>query len=492
MKGLTRFMCATSLALAVAACGGGGGGGGGIVAGGTGGTGIASGQITDFGSIFVNGIEFDCRGGSIESDDDSISATSSGDDVCNRARTQGLLGKGMIVSVEGSIDDVNRTTGRATKVRFRNDFQGPISSSNIDLTNNTIGVAGQTILVDDSTKFEIGATEIVGLAGLQQLSLSAANTVIEVSGLPNGSGQLLATRIETKSGVGNSDFEIKGIANVSGGTITVGSLTINVGSFSNPAIANGACVELKGTIAAGTLTLSRAPHRDDDCDGLQNSTGSTKAEVEGIVNGFTSATSQFKVGLQSVAVSSSTTYRNGVVDDLANGVKVEAEGPISGGVLNAVKIAFKPGVRMEASADANGSANVLGITVSTNATTELKNGLTIAGIQAGDCLRIRGFKTGASAILAQQIERRGSGSCSRTELRGPVDAKTPETSFTILGVPVTTGSNTEYNRPSSANARTAFYNALTVGGIAKGRGVEGPDNAIDATGSDGEVENEDD
>jgi hypothetical protein len=485
---ILRLTGAALLSVFVAACGGGGGGGG-VVAGGTGGTGIASGQITDFGSIFVNGVEFDCRGGSIESDDDTVSASSSGDDVCNRARTQGLLSKGMVVSVEGSID-ASGASGRATKVRFRNDFQGPISVSNIDLANNTITVAGQTILIDDATKFEIGGTEVFGLAGLQQLSLSAANTVIEVSGLPNGSGQLLATHIETKPGLGNNDFEIKGTASVNGATITLGNLTISVGNFSNPAITNGACVELKGTISGNTLTLTRAPHRDDDCDGLRNSTGTAHAEVEGIVNGFTTATSQFKVGLQAVAVSTSTVYRNGVVDDLADGVKVEAEGPIASGVLNAAKITFKPGVRLEANADANGSANALGIAVSTTASTRLKGGLTIASIQAGDCLRIRGFKVGAAAIIAQEIERRSGNACSRTELRGPVEAKTPETSFTILGVPVTTGAGTEYNGTSNGAARTAFYNALTINGIAKARGVETPDNAIDATGD--EAENEDD
>ena len=47
---------------------GGGGGGGDVAGGGLSGTGVSSGAITNFGSIFVNGVEFETSGASISLD----------------------------------------------------------------------------------------------------------------------------------------------------------------------------------------------------------------------------------------------------------------------------------------------------------------------------------------------------------------------------------------------------------------------------------------
>ena len=72
-----------ALALLQAGCGGGGGGGGGLAGGGIGGTGVTSGAISGFGSVFVNGIEFETAGTSFDVDDDP-------------AAVEGDLGIGMV------------------------------------------------------------------------------------------------------------------------------------------------------------------------------------------------------------------------------------------------------------------------------------------------------------------------------------------------------------------------------------------------------------
>ena len=59
-----RLAFATLAGIMTVSCGGGGGSGE-VASGGIGGTGISSGAVTGFGSIFVNGVEFDTSGASI-------------------------------------------------------------------------------------------------------------------------------------------------------------------------------------------------------------------------------------------------------------------------------------------------------------------------------------------------------------------------------------------------------------------------------------------
>ena len=77
------------LVVFIAACGGGSGGGGTVASGGIGGTGVTSGTVSGFGSIFVNGIEFDTDGASRDVDDKV--------DVSNGTDDDTVLGSGVVV-----------------------------------------------------------------------------------------------------------------------------------------------------------------------------------------------------------------------------------------------------------------------------------------------------------------------------------------------------------------------------------------------------------
>jgi hypothetical protein len=327
---LIKFTCAAALGLLVAACGGGGGGG--VVAGGTGGTGIASGQISGFGSIFVNGVEFNCSNATIVDDDGTIDQRR-GDAACAEGD---LLALNMIVRVDGS---VSGSSGNATRVHVSPILRGPVSE--INTTNGTFKVLQQTVVVEDATRFKINNTAGQGLT--TGLPLLAQNMVVQVFGfVDSANNNIVATFVRTRTDARHSanEFEIKGIVTVSGDVVTIGNFSINLGSF--PAPANGACVELKGSISGNTLTLIRAPKTDDDCNGgLRSDSGGAKAEVEGIVSGVAGTAPEltFKVGGQEVKTNASTTYPDG--DNLQDGVKVEVEGPISGGVMTASKVQIK-------------------------------------------------------------------------------------------------------------------------------------------------------
>ena len=109
-----RFLIHTFLAflmlLTFVSCGGGGGGSG--SGGGTGGlpggaveTGVSAGEIEGFGSIIVNGIEFETSGTEVEFEDEApFQCSPSLSDDCG-------LKKGMLVAMDSSFDD-NGTTYR--------------------------------------------------------------------------------------------------------------------------------------------------------------------------------------------------------------------------------------------------------------------------------------------------------------------------------------------------------------------------------------------
>ncbi len=127
-----------------AGCGSGGGGGGGL-AGGIGGTGaVAQGAITGFGSIFVNGIEFETDSSSFDVDDDSVA-------------TEGDLALGMVVTVIGTINN-DGVTGSASSVEYDDEVEGPVGNDPLedaDMITRTF-----TVSADDNV--ELSGMQIIG------------------------------------------------------------------------------------------------------------------------------------------------------------------------------------------------------------------------------------------------------------------------------------------------------------------------------------------
>jgi uncharacterized protein DUF5666 len=124
-------------------------------------------------------------------------------------------------------------------------------------------------------------------------------------------------------------------------------------------------------------------------------------------------------------------------------VMVEAEGHVTGGVLLADKITFKDTIRIEANADKTGSADVLGLNVALTSATRLNNlSGGIAGIAAGDGLKIRGFLSqDKSTITATRVKRQEHPiDADKILLQGPVssfDATSGAEKLVIAGITVT-------------------------------------------------------
>ena len=447
-----------SLSLLLAACGGGGSGGGG--GGSTTGTPAAAiGTVEKIGSVKVNGVTFDCLNATVTYDDGVVDA---GGDRCIEAQLRGELDDSMHVVVNGKVND-DGVSGSASSVRVKHRFKGPVGS--IDTTAQTFTILGQTIQIDDSTVFKIGSgPKTTGVVGLSSL---VVNSLVKVNGVAGPNGTFLATYVKTKSDSSGDSNEVKGII-TSIAPIQIGTLIIVLNGQTSPVL--GACVEAEGTLLGNILNVKPGPSGfklDDDCNGDKLPNDITKAEVEGVISGFDGVDDvEFKVGGQAVSISNTTTFRPAGTSaaDLANGVKVEAEGSVVGGVLLARKIHIKKnGVRIEALADTAVTGNsftILGIEVLTNV-------LSFGSIVPGSGLRVEGFKSGDRQITATRIESRPIGANDVT-IRGPLDANPLDPGFTILGIPVTVGAGTQFEDTT----RTDFFANATANTIVKAKGTE--------------------
>jgi Domain of unknown function (DUF5666) len=439
---------ALAAAMALAACGGGGGGGidgtgGGGGGGGSNGTDMAYGTITGFGSVWVNGVEYSTDGSTIKLDDNSVS--------------QSDLRVGMVVRIDGSI--ANRT---AAAVTVDDAVKGRVESV---LNANQIVVMGQTVLLDNQTQRANGV-------------VPAVNDYVEVHGLASGDGQITAGYIERKTTLASPPYVVKGFAknhDTGARTFVVGTLTVSYGSATTndmPAGSwNGLLVDVKGTACAGspvcaTLTASKVE------PGGASVSNVAKAEVEGFVVSGTSAS--FVVGSQSVVTTGSTVYEGGLPEDVVPGTKLEAEGPISNGVMTAVKVSFRDNLRFEGDIATVGAGSVTlaglpGITIQVNALTELDGVGSLAGLAAGNHLRIKARPGANGSVLAMELELRSQSSDSRVILQGPIDGS--GTSRTVLGIAIDLNGISQFRDLADAPlTRDAFSTAASAGTLVKVRG----------------------
>jgi hypothetical protein len=324
------FIVAAALVLSVliVACGGGGGGGGSLAGGGIGGTGVTSGTITGFGSVIVNGIEFETEGAARDVDGEIDISNGSDDDT--------VLGIGMVVTIIGTVNN-DGVTGKADSIVYDDEVEGPVTDEQDDgdPDTRTFNIFDVTVVIDRTTTV-FASTDYDGLA---------ENDLLEVSGYFGVDGKLLATRVEGKDKLvpGVSEVEIKGevtgfdsnsstfeLLGLDGITITFDNATV----FEDlpDTVADGQFVEVKGTVFEGSIFASRIELEDEgfgyDVD---------RISIEGIVTDFIDITN-FRVSGQRVNASSAAFDPSSLQSSLADGDRVEVEGSLVGGILQAREV----------------------------------------------------------------------------------------------------------------------------------------------------------
>jgi hypothetical protein len=303
-----RIVASSGFALLLTALAGCGGSGGSDAPGTTLNTPLATdqttvGQITGFGSVYVNGIEFDTAGASYEVDD----ALASDDDA---------LAVGMVVKVEGSVN-ADGLTGTAFSVSYDDDIEGVVE----DLTA-TDDADIKTFLVMDVSDY-------------------------------GPDNRLYATYIE-EQGADDNEYEAKGtvsdwdgsetfVLNMRGGATLNVQLDPNGARIPDAGIEDTQFVEVEGTIedpaaAERTLIASKVELEDDDrLDDDDN-----EVEVKGMLNYDTASGTWFVKDI-ALTFDGGTEYEplsleSMLADQSAAGLYVEVEGEHVGDVLQVEEI----------------------------------------------------------------------------------------------------------------------------------------------------------
>lgn len=480
------FVCLAALALACGA------GGGGDVAdnGGMSGTGLSQGRIDAFGSIFVNGIQWNIASAAIEVDGGPASSSD--------------LRVGMVVRVQGDFT-VAGTTGTATSVEFDDAIEGPITATPVDVMpggpERAFSVLGINIIMHDVD------TVYAGGAGFLTL---AANDVVEISGFVDENGAIRATRIELEgafpadSGVEIRD-RVSGLISNGNGT---GSFMLGVNlvrytasttfeDLTEQALSDGDLVEVEGDLRLSGNEID-ATKIELETEGL-GAGNADEAELEGIVSNFVS-NSSFRVAGTQVDASSATFDPPGFV--VMDGAEVEVEGSLQSGTLVATRVeseSDQEDVRIEAQVSAVNSLamelTILGVTISADAQTRIEDerdgdpDFMFSEIQPGDWLDIEAIQTGPSTALALQIERDAND--TDVLLEAPVtalDVNAP--SLSLLGQPIPLFAGTLYfDSNEMSRTETEFFRIpgdVSLGDIVRATDLSGSD--LQVLGEADEVE----
>ncbi len=376
----------------VAGCGGGGSSGPAVTGSGTvTSSSFASGPITGFGSVIVNGVRFDDSKATVTDDD-------------GNASTKDALKLGMTTEVHGGgvSDDGTGARASASAISFGSALVGPVSA--INATAKTLTLLGQTVIVLDTTVIDDR------LAG--GFAAITVGMLLEVHGTTDATtGAITATRLEPTSAA--AGFKIRGIVaglDTTAKTFTVGGTLISYASATPvPAnLANGLFVRvrLQTTMVAGAWVATRiaaAGARVGDVD---------EAHLRGSITAFTS-TASFSVN--GIPVDASNAAFTDGTAGVVLGAQVEVEGASSNGTVIAKKVSVENHAAIHAegfelhgvltSIDTAAKTFVLrNVTVSYASTTiEFKHG-TATNLAVGAQLEVRGtLAADGSTLQATRI-----------------------------------------------------------------------------------------
>lgn len=264
------------------------------------------------GSFFVNGVEYDAPSSGVKSTGEQMAGVK----------------LGMAVTLRGTVSE-DELRGTADQLDIENEIKGPVGE--IDAASGKMTVLGQSITVDSNTVFE-------GAGGLAALSVA---DMVEVSGLADSGGVVLASRIEKMPSPfipNKTEVKVSGkVDDTYGYNFTMGGLTVyNKGQVAG--IGRKKKAHATGTVSntyGQTLYASRVDVDEDEGDGRdgreERGRKDKKAHVSGFVTDFKSMAS-FKVNNVSVDA------RDIDVSGIANNVNVRVRGYMSGNVLVATKL----------------------------------------------------------------------------------------------------------------------------------------------------------
>lgn len=304
------------LAFLAVSCGSGGGGGGSSVSvagGGIGGTGVASGVITRFGSIYLGTSKYDISRASFSVDQDDTA-------------TQEDLAVGMKVVITGDI-----AHGMAESVVYEPEIKGFVDS--VDLDQRLLVVMGQSVMVDGGTQF---GGDFAAISDIKP------DDVVEISGFFDAEGSLHATYVGLEDSA-TQTLKVKGTVtnlNSMAKTFDLKDLTVDYHNVTSMVrIHKDDFIEVRGTLDPDGILIADHLEMEMMTPMVQDD---EEMELEGIITDVPSANNlYYLLNGMSVEVTGQTSFESGSEENLARNVRIEVKGFVSNGVLVAEEIEIK-------------------------------------------------------------------------------------------------------------------------------------------------------
>ncbi len=442
VKLLTAVATVTAL-IGLSACGGGGGSSSDDTT--TSSTRDTSGAITGFGSVFVNGVEYETGGAEIQ--------------VEGRQTDERQLRVGMVVRVRARVD-AGGTTGVADSVEFTDELEGLVLANAIPsgADAGTLDVMGQTVKVTADTVFDSE------LAAITAPDLIQPGHIVEVSGYPDGQGEVYATRIEVKDAFAAYGMEVKGrIADLNAGAtdFRIGDLIVDYSAATEVpgSLADGLYVEIHCDTAPtpdGGLYRVAATRVELERQGQWEWHGDNGEEVEvtGIVTDTAGLPDSFELNGRKVLIGSGESDEDDELEVAAiqPGARVEVEGRYGAdGLLVAHEVESEEETDSEyegavEAVDAGaGTVTVLGQTFRITTRTRLMDDrddnatpehyFNLERLSVGDYVEIQAATLSGERV-ATELKRDDSPGANAAAVEGLIEGLNP---LVIAGIEVDTG-----------------------------------------------------
>jgi len=445
----------------------------------------ASGVITAFGSVFVNGTEYAVDGSTNVVDGDSDDAPSSAS----------MLQVGMTV-------DVTASGTAATMVRFTSAVRGEVDA--VDASQSTLTVLGQTVVITSGTSFAGNTTS--GGATTAVTSLSNVNVgdyvvvygFLECTSATSGStcsggGTQVVASLVYEPGAADA-YRTVGYAenvNASADTFTINGLTVSyTTSGANPtsctpspcAITAGEFLAVRSGTApsssSGALTLA-ATRIEQSAFAPVLESGET-ASIQGPVNNINTTADTFT--LRGVSIDASGLAAT--VGMLSDGQIVQVTGTVNAdGSITATAITverfatFALVAPLTAESATDDTIGLLGQTFTVNSMTKfadrsmqqfgqpfnLSNFTSVLSV--GDLVEVSGY-SGSSGFVATRVELLPTPKTAFVAAQGVVTAVSSSAdTLTIGGVTISLDASTRLHYPMSNGSPSisAFLAAIKAG-----------------------------
>lgn len=425
--------------------------GAGMVAeGGTGGTGITTGTLQGYGSIFVNDVEYDVTDAVFLRN--GLPASNGEDDYS----------VGEVITIRGKVSGDGKT-GKAEEVVYKDLLKGQVT----DATPDYIRVLGQDVMVDGKTVFD-GFTRLDRIQG----------RYVEVSGFTTADGAILATNIKVKS-ESEGENEISGLITAVGSdnSFSIGSLVVEYSTFPGGTPGVGQVVEVK---IDALISDDRVLALEIELVDSEEYEEETRIEIEGLVTAFDSIT-DFRVDGFRITTDSDTRFEDGTSADLGVDARVQVKGDIDmDGFVHAKEISVKvytpdnEEVEVVATIDdlnpGSSAFLILGLVAETDGSTEFEDEssaeeepFSYDDLAVGDRVEIEGMVTGGNTMQVKKLKRRDPS--PGVSLEAALTQYSEGTGQLVIGgISVQADSSTQFLGPNGKEIQAeSFYKSLVEG-----------------------------